>query len=475
MYSLHAQTYQIQSLLALTKFQSLLESLARNRSIAMENPTPSENSLIDAVVFEEDKEEHVSEYFICCICLDLFYKPIVLSCGHVSCFWCVHKSMDLVQESRCPFCRHKYHHFPTICHMLHFLLLKTYPVAYKRRENQILEIETRSGFFSPELAGKHSRLFSDEGSTTNFEPEKYFLASCKSNVTSVSCSLEDKVCSDSQENQSRYILGGSGATSTSYAQMNPDQISSSDPSISDVLCSSCRNLLFRPTVLNCGHAYCETCIIVQEDETIKCQLCQCRHPGNFPKPCLEFCNFLEEKFPKEYATRKDAIKQRSLQGSMKSDEKHGWSSPSPKEALPWKSEDGLQIHAGVGCDSCGIYPIIGDRYRCKDCVEAIGFDLCGECYNTRSKLPGRFNQQHTPDHRFEHVEPLNFARNILLIASHMESGSTFSIPGAGEDPDEYAMTVEVPEPSNDGSIQVASVAGHDDDMVEDETHDEPML
>ncbi|RVW25604.1 E3 ubiquitin-protein ligase PRT1 [Vitis vinifera] len=40
-------------------------------------------------------------------------------------------------------------------------------------------------------------------------------------------------------------------------------------------------------------------------------------------------------------------------------------------------------------------PIIGDRYRCKDCKEKIGFDLCGDCYNTNSKLPGRFNQQHT--------------------------------------------------------------------------------
>ena len=47
------------------------------------------------------------------------------------------------------------------------------------------------------------------------------------------------------------------------------------------------------------------------------------------------------------------------------------------------------------------YPIRGERYKCKDCTEVIGFDLCGECYNTRSKLPGRFNQQHTSDHRME--------------------------------------------------------------------------
>lgn len=62
----------------------------------------------------------------------------VAGCGHVSCFWCVHKSMSGLRESQCPFCRHPYNHFPTICQMLHFLLLKLYPVAYKARESQIL-------------------------------------------------------------------------------------------------------------------------------------------------------------------------------------------------------------------------------------------------------------------------------------------------------------------------------------------------
>jgi len=47
------------------------------------------------------------------------------------------------------------------------------------------------------------------------------------------------------------------------------------------------------------------------------------------------------------------------------------------------------------------YPIRGKRYKCKDCTELIGFDLCEACYNSSSKLPGRFNQQHTPDHRME--------------------------------------------------------------------------
>lgn len=87
-----------------------------------------------------------------------------------------------------------------------------------------------------------------------------------------------------------------------------------------------------------------------------------------------------------------------------------------------------------------MYPIIGDRYRCKDCLERIGFDLCGDCYNTSSKLPGRFNQQHTAEHRFElkctniiHGEVRLEDDSVALLMAHM-SGSL----------EEYARNREVP-------------------------------
>ncbi|XP_057475005.1 E3 ubiquitin-protein ligase PRT1-like [Actinidia eriantha] len=57
-----------------------------------------------------DESEQFSESFICCVCLDLLYKPIVLACGHVSCFWCVRRSMNNQHDSKCPICRHRYHH-----------------------------------------------------------------------------------------------------------------------------------------------------------------------------------------------------------------------------------------------------------------------------------------------------------------------------------------------------------------------------
>ena len=54
------------------------------------------------------------------------------------------------------------------------------------------------------------------------------------------------------------------------------------------------------------------------------------------------------------------------------------------------------VHYRIGCDSCGVFPIVGKRYRCRDCSERIGFDLCGACYDNQRNICGRFNQQHRP-------------------------------------------------------------------------------
>lgn len=50
----------------------------------------------------------------------------------------------------------------------------------------------------------------------------------------------------------------------------------------------------------------------------------------------------------------------------------------------------------MGCDSCGLYPIKGRRYKCQDCPDKVGFDLCGKCYDRGLHITGRFNQQHIP-------------------------------------------------------------------------------
>ena len=38
----------------------------------------------------------------CPVCLEMVCKPVVGSCGHVFCFWCEHKSMDVFDKERVP-------------------------------------------------------------------------------------------------------------------------------------------------------------------------------------------------------------------------------------------------------------------------------------------------------------------------------------------------------------------------------------
>ncbi|KAK1265926.1 E3 ubiquitin-protein ligase PRT1 [Acorus gramineus] len=153
-------------------------------------------------------------------------------------------------------------------------------------------------------------------------------------------------------------------------------------------------MLFRPAVLNCGHIYCEDCMYSLANGTLRCQVCKSCHPGGFPKVCLDLDHFLEKHFPEEYAQRKDAQNEEDNIRSERVD-----------ASLKMNSvTSAYTVHIQVGCDSCGAYPIIGKRHNCKDCVEKIGFDLCGDCYENRSTLPGRFNQQHTPEHIFELID-----------------------------------------------------------------------
>ena len=52
-----------------------------------------------------------------------------------------------------------------------------------------------------------------------------------------------------------------------------------------------------------------------------------------------------------------------------------------------------------------MYPIIGRRYQCEDCLDKIGFDLCEPCYKKGGDFVGRFNQEHKWNHHMiEFVE-----------------------------------------------------------------------
>ncbi|XP_024030063.1 E3 ubiquitin-protein ligase PRT1 isoform X2 [Morus notabilis] len=562
------------------------------------------------------ESEKISESFVCCVCLDLLYKPIVLSCGHISCFWCVHKSMDGLRESRCPICRNPYNHFPTICQMFHFLLQKMYPLTYEQRRLQTLEEENRMGCFSPQFddntygslakqelhcisnsACEASHVSSEQlesisqvqDSSTSTPAEapdknnevtgtvvhnkkvslkKQESGNCElvtvSDVLCVECkqlpfhpvalncgsqqelhcisnsaceashvsseqlesisqvqdsctstpaeapdennevtgtvvhnkkdslkkqesrncelvTVSDVLCVECKQlpfhpvalncgsQQELHCISNSACEASHVSSEQLESISqvqdncTSTPAeapdennevtgtvvhnkkdslqkqesgncvlvtVSDVLCVECKQLLFHPVALNCGHVYCESCLIHLCDENIKCRVCESLHPTGFPKVFQELCQFLEERFPIEYALRRDAVQLKQV--NSKHESLITCSTKADKQAhnvQQW-SDPSSNVHFSVGCDSCGMFPIIGERYNCKDCVEEIGFDLCGDCYNTSSKLPGRFNQRHTPEHRFELLKS-NTIRNIMLrlVTGQFEDGSTALVFG----------------------------------------------
>ncbi|GJS83674.1 E3 ubiquitin protein ligase PRT1-like protein isoform X1 [Tanacetum coccineum] len=271
----------------------------------------------------------------------------------------------------------------------------------------------------------------------------------------VSESLEpppDNICTKNKE-VNENCSSGSDHMEDCYKQVN----------ITDLLCAICKELLCRPVVLNCGHVFCEACVIDSCHESCRCPVCQSSHPKGFPKVCLVLEGFLEQHVSEEYAARRQAIDKLKIReqgtssaGSTKV-QQGGQCSSVPM--IDYLCPD-VKAHFGVGCDCCGIYPLIGKRYKCKDCLEQIGFDLCEDCYNSSSNLPGRFNQQHKPDHEFEVLEP---QRIIFLSPEYLPGDAADNSEAPDSSPDQQDLEADVvahPDSSLDQQDLEADVVAH---------------
>ncbi|XP_026400939.1 E3 ubiquitin-protein ligase PRT1-like isoform X1 [Papaver somniferum] len=309
-----------------------------------------------------DEGEEINESFVCCICLELLHKPIVLACGHVSCFWCVHHAMDFGRESHCPICRREYNHFPSICELLHFLLLKMYRETYRRREMQLLEVEKMRGVFSPQLDQSSSCLDS-EPKAPHPPPNSI---SCSQSIscheTNSSVKTYPAPIGNSPEKCAENSVRTKNVNTEENTYLNYEACQR--VSINDALCITCKQMLLQPVILNCGHAYCESCLEIPEHEALSCQLCQFPHPNGFPKVCLVLDNFLETEFPQEYARRREDVQHklvRSQQGTAASacttsSKKDGPLSSTKLSQYysEWMRGAGPDIHFAAGCDYCGV-------------------------------------------------------------------------------------------------------------------------
>ncbi|XVF38024.1 hypothetical protein REPUB_Repub20aG0062200 [Reevesia pubescens] len=410
----------------------------------------------------------------------------------MSCFWCVYNAMNRVHESNCPICRCPYNHFPNICQLLHFLLLKLYPIAYKRRERQVREEEKRANFFSLQFDQNlvEPKLYENSDILEN----NHTLSHLPSDLHSESCS-KDGESSSFKDSPKTTMQDKNGIPIKPTSSLKNPKVTADAPhqgkswlrnefehkdqnvvSIADLLCAACKRLLFRPVVLNCGHVYCESCFVIPKDEILRCQVCKSLQPNGFPSVCLILDHFLEEQFPEKYSERQAVLLKEhncSIQAQRHANQS---TSISTDVYSSWIFRNGPKVHVGVGCDFCGMSPIIGERYKCKDCEEKIGFDLCESCYKAPANITGRFNQQHKPEHEFEIIQPITISISDFIFrpnseqsgddgsdaVEHMDDASHITTLLAGTQPDQGDGAQE-PEDISPLILSVDVSLDHDDD------------
>lgn len=154
-------------------------------------------------------------------------------------------------------------------------------------------------------------------------------------------------------------------------------------------CKVSGELAYEPCVLSSGtivSAYCVPPAGFKKDPD---RFIACALHLQIPAECKPLATIIREKFPKDYSNRaKEA--------------------PPTKKKLPRPEEDtDLDIHWGLGCDGCGMWPIKGPAWYDVDCPQSVGFNLCNGCYENgyhRRVMTGRFNQTHMPTNKMAPVQ-----------------------------------------------------------------------
>jgi hypothetical protein len=309
--------------------------------------------------------------FACPVCLDMMYKPAIASpCAHALCFWCHHRAMNAFAPSACPLCRSRFRHQAGVCGPLHMFLGAAFPAEFAAREAEVVAEEAEHGVASMAVEPP------DEG---------------------VSDALSERAwaCAD----------------------------------------RACGRLLARPTALLCGHVVCGACVPAASSPACP----RCGRVGRAggeggdppPRPCPVLAEVVAGLFPEAYGRRLAEDEGKTGRVVVEAERGGGEGGgeggaaaatttaptipdanappppPAPQPSRPF-------VHYGIGCDACGAFPIVGRRFQCADCPEAIGFDACGECVAASAAGgAGRFAQAHTPAHALREVVPVRTGLHVL--------------------------------------------------------------
>ena len=283
-------------------------------------------------------------------------------------------------------------------------------------------------------------------------------------------------------------------------------------------CEHCGKLVFMPVILNCGHMVC----LHHETSSHECPCCKAQHPviGEDRKwhVSMHVWDLIKDAFGEECEERAREVSgvvgvdatmllmasprtalltcpqhadnnnndddnndnERATDDVNVSDSHsaHPRTSINPAvessgtlqyfatldALMDWVQKNDFP-HFGVGCDVCGQYPILGKRYKCEDCPESVGFDMCGTCFDRNAEcdnslVVGRFNQKHTAQHRMELVPPvitklhtlkalhpeLDFDRLMALIEMSIHQEDS---PGDEEDEEMATRSIHSPQSGGD--------------------------
>ncbi|KAK6286636.1 hypothetical protein POUND7_012815 [Theobroma cacao] len=234
--------------------------------------------------------EEIPDNFVCCVCLDLLYKPIVM---------------------------HE---------------------------------EKKAGYFSPEFNSHACELHAD-GEFNYLRNPAHSSAMCfrSSSYLNSHATSKDNLCKtagqvESHDNDTIHTKQNSDRDLSQIkpvARQEKEQVS-----VADLLCAACKQLLFRPVILNCGHGL---------------------HPRGIPKVCLTLDQFLAAKFPKEYALSRDAVQlkqvsskhERATTCSLEAGKQDFSPLQLPSRDHPsFSVQPGAYIHIRVGCDACGVNTLV---------------------------------------------------------------------------------------------------------------------
>lgn len=344
----------------------------------------------------------------CAICLELLHKPCVNTCGHAFCFWCFHHAMNGLSKSHCPLCRAEFKHFSAVCLPLHSYITATFPVPAAARDAQTKEQE-KDEF--------HAESPSLPTASTCVTAQTFACAGCGALAAPPAVlTCGHVVCARVGERWHRCpvqgCVGGAPVDGTlavctlvesiievQFRQAYQQALSRPERCVAVLQAAKEESLQAGTEATGDGDGETDPTSMIGSQVNLHSLSSAAGQELNGQTGTIERYDDVAGRFEVILSSSLRRVRVR----------------PTNVQRQPGGSSE-TYTHFGRGCDGCGVFPIVGRCYRCQDCSEAIGYDLCGRCFDIGfhkrpaggGKCPGggsgRFNQAHLPEHRMAEVE-----------------------------------------------------------------------